>query len=102
MHWFSPRRRQAMTGTAKERLDTLLEFAPAKGTQEERVWWFLKLVAWLRPGEPHAGGTGGVAGDRGAGGSFGQEAEAERLARPSPGNVRLRYFRAQVERHPAW
>jgi site-specific recombinase len=53
-------------------LDTLCEFAPSQGTQAELVYWFLELVAWLRPS--------------------GRESV----------EVRLRYLAALLERHPAW
>lgn len=57
---------------ADSRLDTLCEFAPAQGTQEELVFWFLELVGWVRPHDNQ---------------------------RVEP---RLRYLAAQLERHPEW
>jgi site-specific recombinase len=53
-------------------LDTLCEFAPSQGAQHELVFWFLELVAWIRP------------------------AQHESV------EVRLRYLAALLERHPTW
>jgi site-specific recombinase len=58
--------------TTNARLDELCEFAPDGGEQEELVFWFTQLVAWLRP-------------------SRGQRADA-----------RLRFLRTQLEGHPEW
>jgi site-specific recombinase len=33
----------------RSRLDELFEFVPAEDAQEELVYWFVSLVAWLRP-----------------------------------------------------
>lgn len=54
------------------RLDELCEFAPSDGEQEEVVFWFTRLVAWLRP-------------------KRGQRADAK-----------LRFLRTQLEKHPEW
>lgn len=54
------------------RLDELCEFAPAKAEQEELVFWFTQLVAWLRP-------------------KRGQRADA-----------RLRFLRTRLETNDAW
>jgi site-specific recombinase len=54
------------------RLDELCEFAPANAEQEELVFWFTQLVAWLRP-------------------KRGQRADA-----------RLRFLRSRLETHDAW
>jgi site-specific recombinase len=59
-------------GASQSTLDTLCEFAPSQGSQHELVFWFLELIAWIRP------------------------AEHESV------EVRLRYLAALLERHPAW
>ena len=41
------------------RLDELCDFAPADGTLEERVFWFVRLIAWTRPHK--RGGSDGPA-----------------------------------------
>jgi site-specific recombinase len=58
------------------RLDELCEFAPANAEQEELVFWFTQLVAWLRP-------------KRGGGGS-------------ARADAKLRFLRTQLENHPEW
>jgi site-specific recombinase len=72
MAWTNLLRRREKRARSAPGLDTLCEFAPARGTQQELVFWFLELVAWVRP----------VAGQ--------------------PVEVRLRYLAAQLERHPDW
>src|SRR6201990_3656810 len=53
-------------------LDELCAFAPREGKLEERVFWFVQLVRWLR-GNGHE--------KRG---------------------LRLRYLQTQLEQHPEW
>ncbi|HEY2364771.1 MAG TPA: hypothetical protein VGH87_00250, partial [Polyangiaceae bacterium] len=57
---------------ASARLDELCEFAPEDASRAEIVYWFVQLVAWLRPRR-------------------GQSASA-----------RVRFFEMQLERKPAW
>jgi site-specific recombinase len=54
------------------RLDELCEFAPDTAQPQERVFWFVQLVHWLRGDTEH-----------------------------KPG-LRLRYFRTQLEQHTQW
>jgi len=60
------------SGLMYRRLDELCEFDSDTAQPQERVFWFVQLVRWLR-------------------------GDAER----KPG-LRLRYFRTQLEQHPAW
>lgn len=59
-------------GAMYRRLDELCEFAPGSARPEERVFWFVQLVGWLRGDAEHKKG------------------------------LRLRYLRTQLEQHAAW
>ncbi len=63
-------RRRSTAGNA--RLDELCEYAPDGARQEDLVFWFTQLVAWLRP-KSHEGSR-----------------------------ARVRFLRARLENHPAW
>ena len=54
------------------RLDELCEFAPASAAAQERVFWFVQLMQWLRGDEKQ------------------------------PKGLRLRYLRMQLEKQPTW